>query len=129
MRRETYRSPPFNLRGYKAFTVKYSDGSKATVLEHREVMEKLSGRSLHSSEFVHHKDGNKQNNVPENLEVITRSEHTKLHQQHRKKTMVELVCAHCGINFQREARREKERVKKNRGGPFCSKSCNGKVNH
>lgn len=39
------------------------------VLEHRLVMEKLLGRYLETHEVVHHKDGNKQNNHPSNLQV------------------------------------------------------------
>ena len=38
-------------------------------LEHREVMERHLGRSLKEHETVHHKDGNRQNNALENLEL------------------------------------------------------------
>ena len=47
--------------------------------EHRIVAEKMIGRTLESGEIVHHKDGNKRNNTPENLEVITQSEHIREH--------------------------------------------------
>jgi hypothetical protein len=40
------------------------------VREHRLVVEQLLGRYLLPTEVVHHIDGNKQNNVPENLEVF-----------------------------------------------------------
>lgn len=51
---------------------------------HREIAEEMLGRHLRSDEIVHHKDGNKHNNNPENLEVMTRSEHTKLHHKMRR---------------------------------------------
>lgn len=38
--------------------------------EHRVVMSKLIGRPLEDWEIVHHEDGNKKNNAPENLELI-----------------------------------------------------------
>lgn len=40
------------------------------VREHRLVMERTLGRYLTEQEVVHHKDKNKQNNTPENLEVF-----------------------------------------------------------
>lgn len=47
---------------------------------HRHIMEELLGRKLGPNEIVHHKDGNKLNNDPSNLEVMSRSEHARLHQ-------------------------------------------------
>ena len=46
---------------------------------HRTVMEKNLGRPLRPGEVVHHKDGNHLNNAPENLEVMTQTEHLTLH--------------------------------------------------
>jgi len=47
--------------------------------EHRRVAEQMLGRPLADNEIVHHKDGNKHNNSPDNLEVMTQSEHMKEH--------------------------------------------------
>lgn len=47
--------------------------------QHRVVMERVLGRPLEKGEIVHHKDGNKKNNNPDNLEVMTQSEHARLH--------------------------------------------------
>lgn len=48
-------------------------------LEHRVVMERHIGRALAEHEVVHHRDGNKTNNDPANLEVTTQSEHARHH--------------------------------------------------
>jgi len=47
--------------------------------EHRVVMEQTIGRPLRPGEIVHHRDGNKRNNDPANLELMTQSEHMTRH--------------------------------------------------
>lgn len=52
--------------------------SRGYVYEHRLVAEEKIGRRLKKGEIVHHKNGLRWDNNPENLEIMTASEHSKL---------------------------------------------------
>lgn len=51
---------------------------------HIVIAEQTLGRRLNQDEVVHHINGDKSDNRPENLKVMTRSEHIKLHERMRK---------------------------------------------
>lgn len=52
--------------------------------QHRVIAEQVIGRALTSDEVVHHKDHNRSNNNPNNLEVMSRAAHTSLHRMEQK---------------------------------------------
>jgi hypothetical protein len=69
--------PKANNRGY--------------VLKARYLMECHLGRLLLENEEVHHKNGNKQDDVLENLEVLDCSEHARLHANAHSSLDVQLL--------------------------------------
>ena len=78
------------------------------VYEHRLVAENTLGRPLSADEQVHHLDGNKQNNSPDNLEVLTFTEHRVKHRAKRfdrqlpgeANPIIECACG-CGEQFEK----------------------------
>lgn len=50
---------------------------------HRIAYENFLGRSLMRNEVIHHKNGDKTDNRLENLELLTLSQHTKIHNKRR----------------------------------------------
>lgn len=64
-------------RGYS--TMYATNGERVTV--HRNVMIQKLGRKLTVGETVHHINGKKLDNRPENLSVVTRKEHGQRHRQ------------------------------------------------
>ena len=62
------------------------------VLEHRKVIADLLGRPLTTSEIVHHRNGIKDDNRPENLELMAKVDHDRL----PKPPAEPHPCPHCG---------------------------------
>lgn len=70
-------------RGYRWLYVN-ENGRQVARREHRVVMERELGRKLEPWELVHHKDDDKGNNDPANLEVREFGEHTAEHSRGRR---------------------------------------------
>ena len=82
---------------------------------HRAVWEFYNGE-IPKGYVVHHKDENKANNNISNLQLMTKIEHKKLHNEIRKPE--KYICEYCGKEFER-----KHKGKPNR---FCSHKCSCK---
>jgi len=68
------------------------------IYEYRLVAEQLIGRPLRRDEVVHHINGIHTDNRPDNLMVMTPSEHKKLHQKQDnayRETLTQRLCSDC----------------------------------
>ena len=93
---------------------------------HRVLMENKIGRLLEHGEVVHHSDGDKENNTPENLEIMTVRNHARHHARKNIVARVTVKCV-CGKEFKRRPRNHAWHAQHNRSGKvFCSLSCAGK---
>jgi hypothetical protein len=78
-----------NANGYRVlYCPEETDSPRGEILEHRLVMQRQLGRRLRPEEWVHHRNGVKTDNRPENLEVVTHATHKG-----------EVVCPHCSGVF------------------------------
>jgi len=98
------------------------------VLAHRVVLENKIQRMLEPYEDVHHKNENKHDNRPSNLEIKTRGEHQRYHMKIRfpNGDLIKLVCANCGNEFSRSSKNSPKAKGYKRA--FCSRNCSGKYN-
>lgn len=103
--------------------------SRGRVFEHILVMERKLGRPLLPGEFVHHKDRNRKNNHPDNLEIKDNSEHARLHARtnpQAQQRRVTIQCEECGADFAVPPYRASNPDPRTQS-KYCSRACRSKA--
>lgn len=86
--------------------------------EHHVVFWKTHGRMPEPGMVVHHKNDQKRQNDPGNLEEMTRAGHSSHHSSQRPTAWTTLICAWCAEVFQRRNRHHKPWQERN----YCCRS-------
>ena len=101
------------------------NGVRRTVSYPKWVMECQLGRKLDENlETIDHWDSNHSNNDLSNLRIVPRDQHSA--DDTRRVKLVKFNCAWCDKEFERSPRLIRDKAKKNKAGPFCTRICAGK---
>ena len=91
---------------------------------HRVVVENHIGRLLTVDEHVHHKDEDVAHNEIDNLQIVSNSEHKKIHAAKKPAKLVFSVCPVCKTTFSGSASNLEFKLKQGKT-PCCSRKCMG----
>lgn len=102
-----------------------NNGKRRTVSYPKWLMEMQVGRKLDPNlETIDHIDSNFENNDMNNLRIVPRDQHSA--DDTRRVKNVKFTCAWCDKEFERSPRLVRDKARKNKAGPFCSRACAGK---
>lgn len=111
--------------GRKIVIVIDRKGKKRTVSYPKWLMECFLGKRLDPDKHtIDHLDSDINNNDLNNLRIVPRSEHSA--DDTRRVKLIDFECAWCGKNFKRSPRLIRDKAKKNKSGPYCSRQCAGR---
>jgi hypothetical protein len=111
--------------GRKIVIVVENNGKRRTVSYPKWLVELQLGRRLDPNlETVDHIDSDVENNDINNLRIVPRDQHSA--DDTRRVKPIKFECAWCDKEFTRSPRLIRDKAKKGKAGPFCSRTCAGK---
>ncbi len=112
----------------RAIVMVEQDGCKRVKLYARYELEERLGRYLASGETVDHIDGNPLNDSLSNLQVLSLAANVR--KSAVPAEVCERECPVCKVRFTHRLRDYRHnQIKQGKAGPYCSKSCAGKVHN
>ena len=106
-------------RGRNMITITYCDGRRRTMFLSQYKMEQKLGRPLQPGEVTHHINGDQLDDADDNLQLMSRSQHIKVHSPKGFETF---VCSWCNRPFTLSGHRlrtSKYNERNRLTGPFC----------
>lgn len=108
--------------------IKYDGKHRTTQSYPRYLMEQFLNRELLEDETVDHINGNFLDDRIENLQLLSRA--ANISKSSSPPEIGIFTCPICNEDFELEMRFYRHnQLKQNKKGPYCSKSCSGKVNN
>jgi len=115
--------------GRKHLCIVRADGSRQTLSYPRYLMQLHLGRALLPHEHVDHVNNDKLDNTISNLQLLSLRENNHKHSALHPEKMHEFICPCCNAPAIKRLRDVTGNKKKNKSGPYCSRSCAGKHTH
>jgi hypothetical protein len=110
--------------GRKIVIVVNDDGYRKTMSYPKYLLQEHLGYPLSIDQTVDHIDRDHNNNDINNLRIMPRSEHSR--DDTRRVKLLKFVCSMCQKDFERSPRLIRDKSKKGKSGPFCSRQCAGR---
>ena len=119
---------PYTRPDGRKHVIHWDGIKKRTQSYPRYLMEQHLGRTLEEWEHVDHINNDPTDDRIENFQLLTQVQNNKKSAKGTK--MLQFVCPTCLGTFEKEYSEYKNnQLKQGKEGPFCSKRCNGLVNH
>ena len=119
---------PYTRKDGRKHVIHYDGVTKHTQSYPRYLMEQHLGRKLESWEQVDHINNDPTDDRLENFQILTQLEN--IQKSAVKVKYIEFTCPVCKNTFSISAGRYKHnQLVQGKAGPYCSRSCAGKIHH